>query len=62
LRYNETSFVGESYTYALHFSVLELVTISGGATMNFLLIIGVSLAFLVAIFTAGYDSKPGAKK
>jgi hypothetical protein len=30
--------------------------------MNFLLVIGVSLAFLTAIFTAGYDSKPGVKK
>lgn len=30
--------------------------------MNTILVIGVSLAFLTAIFTAGYDSKPGVKK
>ncbi|MGX1265143.1 hypothetical protein RKD55_002947 [Rossellomorea marisflavi] len=28
--------------------------------MNFLLILGVSLAFLTAIFTAGYNDKPGS--
>ncbi|MDQ0232380.1 hypothetical protein J2S19_003690 [Metabacillus malikii] len=30
--------------------------------MRFILVLGVSLAFLTAIFTAGYESKPGAKK
>jgi hypothetical protein len=30
--------------------------------MNLLLIIGVSVAFLAAIFTAGYDDKPGVNK
>jgi hypothetical protein len=30
--------------------------------MNTILVIGVSLAFLTAIFTAGYESKPGVKK
>jgi hypothetical protein len=30
--------------------------------MNLLLIIGVSVAFLAAIFTAGYDDKPGMNK
>ncbi len=29
--------------------------------MGVILIIGVSLAFLSAIFTAGYESKPGVK-
>ena len=28
--------------------------------MNLLLILGVSVAFLAAIFKAGYDEKPGA--
>ncbi|RBO99548.1 hypothetical protein DET59_1345 [Rossellomorea aquimaris] len=28
--------------------------------MGTIMIIGVSLAFLVAIFTAGYDDKPGS--
>jgi hypothetical protein len=30
--------------------------------MNTILVIGVSLAFIVAIFTAGYEGKPGVKK
>lgn len=29
--------------------------------MNLILIMGVSLAFLSAIFTGGYESKPGQK-
>ncbi len=28
--------------------------------MGLILILGVSVAFLAAIFTAGYDDKPGA--
>ncbi len=28
--------------------------------MNLILILGVCVAFLAAIFTAGYDDKPGA--
>lgn len=28
--------------------------------MNLILILGVCVSFLVAIFTAGYDDKPGA--
>ena len=30
--------------------------------MNLLLIIGVSVAFLAAIFTSGYEDKPGVSK
>lgn len=30
--------------------------------MNLILIIGVSIAFLVAIFTGGYEDKPGQKQ
>lgn len=30
--------------------------------MNLLLIIGVSVAFLAAIFTSGYEDKPGVTK
>jgi len=30
--------------------------------MNLLLIIGVSIAFLAAIFTSGYEDKPGMPK
>ena len=30
--------------------------------MSLLLIIGVTVAFLAAIFTAGYDDKPGASE
>jgi hypothetical protein len=30
--------------------------------MKLLLIIGVTIAFLSAIFTAGYDDKPGINK
>ncbi|SFA81647.1 hypothetical protein SAMN04488577_1324 [Bacillus sp. cl95] len=30
--------------------------------MKLLLIIGVMVVFLAAIFTSGYDDKPGAKK
>jgi hypothetical protein len=30
--------------------------------MGFILILGVSLAFLTAIFSAGYEGKPGVKK
>jgi hypothetical protein len=30
--------------------------------MRFLLLMGVTLAFLSAIFTAGYNDKPGAGK
>ena len=30
--------------------------------MGFLLILGVCLAFLTAIFTAGYNERPGLKK
>ncbi len=30
--------------------------------MKLLLILGVSISFLVAIFTAGYDSKPFPKE
>jgi hypothetical protein len=30
--------------------------------MGLILILGVTLAFLTAIFTAGYNSKPGIKK
>ncbi len=30
--------------------------------MKLLLILGVSLAFLTAIFTAGYNNKPGTNK
>jgi hypothetical protein len=30
--------------------------------MGLILILGVSLAFLTAIFSAGYNSKPGIKK
>jgi hypothetical protein len=29
--------------------------------MNFLIILGVIFAFLAAIFTAGYNDKPGVK-
>ncbi|MBM7694226.1 hypothetical protein JOC77_003670 [Peribacillus deserti] len=29
--------------------------------MNMILILGVTVTFLVAIFTAGYDDKPGVK-
>ncbi len=30
--------------------------------MNLVLIIGVSIAFLAAIFTSGYEDKPGVTK
>lgn len=30
--------------------------------MKLLLILGVSISFLIAIFTAGYDSKPFSKE
>ncbi|SIR09582.1 hypothetical protein SAMN05880580_112120 [Priestia flexa] len=30
--------------------------------MRLLLVLGVSLAFLSAIFTAGYNDKPGVKR
>lgn len=30
--------------------------------MKLILILGVTLAFLSAIFTSGYDDKPGVKK
>ncbi len=30
--------------------------------MSFVLILGVILAFLVAIFTAGYNDRPGTRK
>ncbi|SEN09834.1 hypothetical protein SAMN05192533_10924 [Mesobacillus persicus] len=30
--------------------------------MNLLLIIGVSVVFLAAIFTSGYEDKPGVSK
>lgn len=30
--------------------------------MGFLLILGVCLAFLTAIFTAGYNDRPGLKR
>lgn len=30
--------------------------------MSFILIIGVALAFLIAIFTAGYNHPPGMRK
>jgi hypothetical protein len=30
--------------------------------MGTIIILGVTAAFLAAIFTAGYDSKPGVKK
>lgn len=30
--------------------------------MNLLLILGVCVAFLAAIFTAGYDDKPGSSE
>jgi hypothetical protein len=30
--------------------------------MKLILIIGVSIAFLAAIFTSGYDDKPGVNK
>ncbi|RLJ81179.1 hypothetical protein DFR62_3499 [Planococcus citreus] len=30
--------------------------------MNLILILGICVSFLVAIFTAGYDDKPGTDK
>ncbi len=31
-------------------------------SIDFLLILGVIIAFLAAIFTAGYEDKPGTRK
>ncbi|KYD24571.1 hypothetical protein B4110_0579 [Parageobacillus toebii] len=33
----------------------------GGSGMRTLLVLGVIIAFLTAIFTAGYEDKPGVK-
>jgi hypothetical protein len=33
----------------------------GGIAMRTLLVLGVIVAFLTAIFTAGYEDKPGVK-
>jgi len=37
-------------------------TIEEALHMKLILILGVSISFLVAIFTAGYDDKPGASE
>ena len=37
-------------------------TVEEALHMSLILILGVSVSFLVAIFTAGYDDKPGASE
>jgi hypothetical protein len=46
IRYNEK--VGQTFR-------------KGGSGMRTLLVLGVIIAFLTAIFTAGYEDKPGVK-
>ncbi len=40
---------------------MDKLGFKGGFHMTFILILAVTLAFLVSIFTAGYNDRPGTK-